>query len=110
MANDTLSRIEDILKDAQALTPEKKAELLGLLAKLRQEMEGLDPAHAREAENFASQARALTLQALSPDHDRETLRHALSGLAGSLQRFEQSHPQLVQITNRICTALSNFGI
>jgi len=110
MADDTLSRIEEILKGAPALTPEKKAELFGLLGKLREEIANLDPEHARAAENVVAQAKVLTLQALSPDHDRESLRHALSALAGSVQRFEQSHPQLVQFTNRICTALSNMGI
>jgi hypothetical protein len=35
---------------------------------------------------------------------------SLKGLSSSVEGFEKSHPQLVQVVNRICTTLSNLGI
>jgi hypothetical protein len=34
----------------------------------------------------------------------------LAGLSASVEGFEKSHPKLVEIVNRICTALSGLGI
>ncbi len=110
MATNTFARIEKILQETEVLTPEKKDELLGLLATLRSETAAMDPAHAQAARDIALQAQDLAEHALNPDRDREAMRHGLGRLAASVTGFEQTHPRLVQIVNTLCTALSNMGI
>jgi hypothetical protein len=110
MENDTFARIERILRETPSLPPEKRAELIGLLANLRREIESLDPSHAEAARNIAEQAQALASHALTPGRDRESLGRPLSDLSNSVQGFEQSHPRLVYAANTICNALSNMGI
>ena len=40
----------------------------------------------------------------------QLLKLSLQGLSSSVEGFEGSHPNLVEIVNSICLALSNIGI
>ena len=35
---------------------------------------------------------------------------AVSGIAGTLQEFETSHPELAAVVNRVAMVLSNMGV
>jgi len=107
MATNTFARIENILKETEVLTPEKREELLALLEKLQAETASMDSA---QAGNIATQAQAAAEHALRPGHDDAALQKSLGGLAGSVTGFETSHPRLVQVVNTFCTVLSNMGI
>jgi hypothetical protein len=110
MIDETISKIEAKLRDAGSITEEAKGELAGLLVKLRDEVTKLSTTHASEAERITGFAQTSAHEAIRDETDKESLKLSLEGLAGSVNGFEGSHPDLVQIVNRICTALSNLGI
>jgi len=89
MIEDTINKIEERLRSAENLSPQKRAELESLLAELRAEVASL-PRDKRPR-----------------DSDEEDL---LNRLNQSVTGFETTHPQLVGIVNRISTILSNMGI
>jgi len=110
MIRDTISEIEAKLKDAGSLSAEAKRELSELLAKLKAEVTDLARTDADQARSIASFAQASTHEATRSEKNEQLLKLSLDGLSASVEGFEQSHPQLVQIVNRISTMLANLGI
>jgi len=110
MIRDTISEIEAKLQNSSAISPEAKRELTELLARLKGEVVELARTDAEKAQNIASFAQASTNEATRAEKDEEQLKVSIDTLSGSVEGFEESHPQLVQIVNRICTTLSNLGI
>ena len=109
-SSDTISQIEAKLLDAPALKEEHRAELLKLLATLRSEVASLSQTDAEQARSIAGYAEVSAHEATREEKNPELLKHSLDGLSSSVTGFEESHPKLVQIVNRICTTLSNLGI
>ncbi|SRR5258705_11932385 len=107
MIRDTLSKIEAKLQGASALTEESRAELLQLLGELKGEIGTVDEEQAR---SIADQTEHVTTQATAESQNPELLKRSLEELSASVGGFEESHPGLVQVVNRICTTLSNIGI
>src|SRR5229473_2492446 len=103
MIHETISQIEAKLQNAGALSPEARLELLNLLATLKGEIIKID---AEKAQSIAGFAQTLAHEEKNP----ELLKLSLAGLSASVDGFEKSHPKLVEIVNRICTALSGLGI
>jgi len=110
MIDETISQIEAKLKDAGSLTEDAKRELAGLLATLKREVTVLSETHADEAQSIAGFTQTSAHEAIREEKNPELLKLSLEGLATSVDGFEESHPALVQIVNRICTTLSNIGI
>jgi phage I-like protein len=110
MIHETLSQIEARIRNAEAVKPESKEELLKLLATLQQEVADLSRTHEEHAQSIAGFTAISAHEATREEKNPQLLRHSLAGLASSVQGFEQSNPRLVQIVNAICTALSNLGI
>lgn len=110
MISDTIAKIEKRLRDAgDADTPERR-ELLQLLGELRSEVNALSETHDDEARTIAGFADISAREATRGGANSEALKHSLGGLEASVTEFEQSHPSLVAVVNRVCTALSNLGI
>ena len=110
MIEETISKIEARLKDTGAINEEAKRELAGLLATLKTEITTLSKTDAEQAQSIAGFAQASAHEAIRQQRNPELLKLSLEGLATSVDGFEESHPSLVQIVNRICTTLSNLGI
>jgi hypothetical protein len=91
---ETISRIEERLRETECLSPAQRAELQELLARLRRE------------------ADCLPTGALPADAgpESEDAQSAISRLEESLTALETSHPQLISLVNRISTMLANMGI
>jgi queuine/archaeosine tRNA-ribosyltransferase len=107
MIHDTLSKIEAKLENTGSLNEQTRSELKALLAVLKTEMTKIDADHAQSIAGFA---QASTHEAIRDEKNPELLKLSLEGLSTSVDGFEKSHPKLVEIVNRICTALSNIGI
>jgi malonyl CoA-acyl carrier protein transacylase len=86
MIEKTIGEIETKIRGAEAVSEERKRELLQLLAKLKTEI------YAREKQNLAP------------------LKYSVGELQSSVEGFEQSHPKLVEAVNRVSNMLSNLGI
>ena len=110
MIDETISKIEAKLKDTGSISEESKRDLAGLLATLKTEITALSKTHAEQAQSIAGFTQTSTHEAIREEKNPELLKLSLEGLATSAQGFEESHPSLVQIVNRICTTLSNIGI
>lgn len=110
MINDTLAKIEARLQNADALTDEKRRELHELLTKLKSEVADLSTTHSEQAESIAGFTEMSAHEATREQQNPRLLELSLKGLKSSVDEFEKSHPQLVQVVNAISNALSNLGI
>ena len=110
MIQNTLSEIEARLRQAEAVRPETRTELLNLLATLRSEVSALSKTHSEQAESIAGFTTLSTHEAIRDEKNHELADLSLKGLASSVAGFEESHPKLVDVVNRICTTLANLGI
>lgn len=99
MIEETIQQIEARLQSATNLSPQTRAELQGLLAKLRAEAARLPP----------SEERAVT-PALASGTKPESMQDSVDQLRRSVEEFEDSHPRLVQLANHVASTLSGLGI
>ncbi len=110
MIQDTISKIEERLRQSGSLSPETRQELLKLLASLKTEITEFSKTNTEQAQSIAGFTQASAHEATRTEKNPELLEHAVGGLEKSVEGFEESHPQLVQLVNRIATILSNLGI
>ena len=110
MIQDRIAKIESTLQSAPNLPAETRSELLSLLAELKAEVGPLSTTHGENAATIARFADASVHEATRSQRNPEQTAAALSGLSGSVEGFEASHPRLVQIVDRIALTLSNMGI
>jgi hypothetical protein len=100
----------EIIKNAAAIKDENKNELLNLLSTLKTEVGELSKTHEEHAQSIAGFAEVSAHEATRKKKNPHLIKLSLEGLSSTVEEFEQSHPQLVQIVNSICQALSNMGI
>jgi hypothetical protein len=110
MIDETISKLEAQLRDAGAISPERKAELLTLLGTLKAEVSQLSRTNAEDAQSIARFTEVSALEATRHAPNQALQELSLQGLRSSVQGFEQSHPKLVQVVNAISQTLSNLGI
>jgi len=94
---------------ANAVSKERKRELLQLLGTLKSEVGKLAKTHDEQAESIAGFARLSAHEATRTNQNPQSLEHSVQGLRSSVDGFEKSHPKLVQIVNAISNILSNLG-
>ena len=110
MIQDTIAKIEAQIQKGSSIKDENKAQLLGLLATLKSEIEKLAEAHGEQAESIAGFTRISTHEATRQNKDLQLMKLSAKGLSSSVKGFEMSHPKLVEIVNSISQLLSNMGI
>ena len=90
---DTISEIEERIRNAGSLKPESRAELLDLLGQLKSQIAALSETHQEQAQSIA-----------------KSLKFSILGLQSSVHELEQSHPQLVGVVDRLAAMLAGMGI
>lgn len=110
MIQQTLTELEARIAQADGVRPESKTELLHLLNTLRTEIAGLAETNREDAQRIADFAQVSTHEAIREKKNPQLMQLSREGLSSSVTEFEQSHPQLVEIVNRICQTLANLGI
>ncbi len=110
MSEELVNRIETKIEQSAGLSDEVRSELNGLLATLKEEMAELQKTQSEKAESIAGFAGAAAHEAMRTETNPHLLELAIAGLSSSVKEVETEHPQLVKITNTICTMLSNLGI
>ena len=108
--NDTISKIEDRVRNAGALKEESRAELLELLGRLKSQIGALSKTNQEQAQSIAGFAEVSAHEATREARNPKSLKHSILGLESSVQDLEGSHPQLVEVVNRIAAMLANMGI
>lgn len=110
MIDETLTKIETRIQAANSVGEDRKHELLQLLAKLKTEVAELSKTHNERAESIAGFTQISTHEATRESKDPQLLDLSLRELRSSVEGFEKTHPQLVQLVNSISNTLSNLGI
>ena len=110
MIEKTISEIEAQIRAAESVGGERKAELLGLLGKLKSEVAALSQTHGEQADSIAGFARLSAHEATRSEPNAQLRELSNQGLLSSVEGFEQSHPKLVEVVNRISTTLASLGI
>jgi Mg2+ and Co2+ transporter CorA len=110
MIQNTVSEIEAKIRGAENISDERKRELLQLLGTLKTEIGALAKTHGEQAESIAGFANISAHEATREAQNPQLRELSVRGLQSSVEGFEQSHPRLVEIVNRISNTLSNWGI
>jgi len=110
MLQETISKIENQLQNSSAMPEPQRAELLRLLATLKSEIGELSKTHQEQAQSIAGFTELSAHEATRETKNPELLKLSVKGLSSSAEEFEETHPQLVGIVNRIATMLANMGI
>ena len=110
MIEDTLKKIEARVQGSEAISDDRRRELLQLLDTLKSEVADLSQTHGDQATSIAGFTDLSTHEATRSSQDPRLLSLSLQGLSSSVKGFENSHPKLVQIVNAISNTLSNLGI
>ena len=110
MLPETLTKIEERVRNSESISAQQRDELLGLLATLKSEVSTLSDTHQDRAQSIAGFTAVSAHEATRQARDPELVELSIQGLSHSVSGFEKSHPRLVQAVNSICTLLSNLGI
>jgi hypothetical protein len=110
MIEDTVSKIEAKIHGSDSISEEKKRELLQLLATLKSEVNKLSVTNQEQAQSITAFTEISAHEATREKQNPTLLDLSLKGLDSSVEGFEKSHPQLVQIVNSISKTLSDLGI
>ena len=110
MIEKTISEIETKISVAESVSPERRRELLQLLATLKTEVAELSKTHEEQADSIAGFTQLSTHEAMRSEQNPRLLELSLKGLRSSVDDLEQSHPHLTQIVNRISQTLADLGI
>lgn len=110
MINETIARIEARVRETGTIREEEKTELIKLLSELKAEVTELSETHKEQAESIARFTDVSAHEATRKEKDSRLLSLSVDGLTSSVEGFENSHPDLVQIVNRISVMLAGMGI
>lgn len=110
MIKETIAKIEARIREAPAVQDDNRDELVELLKTLREEVGELSSTHEEEADSITRFAHVSAHEATREGKNPALVDLSLKGLAASVDGFEESHPKLVSLVNRICTTLSNIGV
>jgi hypothetical protein len=110
MLNDTLNKIDEILKSSSQLTEAQKTELKRLNEQLRKELQELAKTKQEQAASIAGFASVATYEALREQQHPELAQMSMEGLKTSIDEFEQSHPRLFTTIQALISSLRGLGI
>ncbi|MGI8821378.1 MAG: DUF4404 family protein [Chthoniobacterales bacterium] len=110
MIEDRIRRLESTISAADDIPPERKTEVLGLLAQLKSRIEKLSETHDQDAASITGLVEASAQEATRPEKKPGLLENSLDGLKQSARGFEASHPELVESVNEFATVLANMGL
>jgi hypothetical protein len=110
MIPERLAQIEATLRNSANIPEATRQELLELVAGLKAEVGPLSATHGASVDQITGNADAAVQAAMHRQEEPEKAAQAADGLAASVRDFEASHPQLVQIVDRLALTLSNMGI
>jgi prefoldin subunit 5 len=107
MTDERIQKIKSAVESADHISPEKKGELLDVLAKLKPAIAEVAQTHEADAEKISQfvedSAHKIAVKKERPESD------VLQKLKQSVEKFEASHPQLTTFVTEYSAALSNLG-
>lgn len=110
MSQERIENSKSVVEAADHISPEKKAELLSALSRIKPAIAEASQVHAEHAQNVAKLVEASAHTVARKEQRPESLKKLLQELKQSAQNFEASHPHLVSAVNEYSTVLSALGI
>ena len=110
MIEETINKIVGKILDAENVPAAQKQELFTLLEQLRSHTNTLAQTNGEKAQAIADSVHATTQAATDDQADTSSVKDSAAGLRSTVEGFEQSHPQLVQVVHSLSNTLSSMGI
>jgi len=110
MTDERIKKIKSAVEAADHIPPEKKAELLAVLAKLKPAIAKVAQTHEEEAENISRFVEASAHEVAGTKKRPEGVDRVLHKLKQSVEKFEASHPDLTAFVTEYSAVLSGMGI
>ena len=110
MTDERIEKTKSAVESAGNIPADKKAELLGLLSKLKPEIAKVSQTHHEDARSIARLVEASAHEVTRAERKPESIRNPLRKLKYSVENFEASHPQLAGFVNEYSALLSALGI
>src|SRR5262245_23573509 len=110
MTDERIQKIKSAVESADHIAPEKKGELLDVLAKLQPAIAEVAQTHEADAERISKFVEASAHEVASKKERPETVERVLHKLKQSVEKFEASHPQLTTFVTEYSAVLSGMGI
>ena len=109
MTDERIQKIKAAVEAADHISPEKKAEFLAVLAKLRPAIAEVAQTSEEEAESISRFVEASAHEVAGKKERSESVERVLQRLKQSVQKFEASHPQLTSFVTEYSAVLSGLG-
>ena len=110
MIEDRIQKIEARLQESANIPEPARAELLKLLAALKDEVGTLSKDHEEDAHSITGFMDASAHEVTRVGRKPKLIEASLNGLTASVEAFEASHPKLAEVVNQIAVRLSNMGL
>jgi Domain of unknown function (DUF4404) len=110
MALERLLQLESRIQESHDLNLQQKAELLQLLAELKEAMADVSISPAAPMHGTMSVPDRSAPEGTRQDEPQHPVRVAMDDLSTSVNALEASHPELVNTVNTISMVLANMGI
>jgi prefoldin subunit 5 len=110
MTDERIEKIKSAVESADHISPEKKAELLDVIAKLKPAIAEVAQTHEEEADRISRFVEASAREVASKKERPESLERVLHKLKQTVEKFEASHPELTAFVTEYSAVLSGLGI
>ena len=110
MTDEQIEKTKSAVESAGNIPADKKAELLGLLSKLKPVIAKVSQTHHEDAQSIARLVEASARETIRGQKKPEPIKKPLHELKQSVEKFEASHPELVAFVTEYSAFLSALGI
>jgi ABC-type transporter Mla subunit MlaD len=110
MIDEHIEKTKSAIESAENIPADKKAELLGLLSKLKPAIAKASQTHQDDAQTIARLVEASAQETIRAEKKPEQIKGLSHELKRSVDNFEASHPELVAFVTKYTALLSALGI
>ena len=110
MTEERIQKIKSAVEAADHISPEKKAELLDVLAKLKPAIAKIAQTHEEDAQSISQFIEASAHEIATKRERPESVERVLRKLKQTVEKFEASHPDLTAFVTEYSAVLSGLGI
>jgi ABC-type transporter Mla subunit MlaD len=110
MIEEQIEKTKSAIESAGNIPADKKAELLGLLSKLKPAIAKASQTHQDDAQTIARLVEASAQETIRAEKKPERIKGLSHELKRSVDNFEASHPELVAFVTKYTALLSALGI
>ena len=110
MTDEHIEKTKSAIESAENIPPDRKAELLDLLSKLKPAITKVSETHQEHAQRIVQLVEASAHETIRAEKKPEHTNRLLHELKQSVDNFEASHPELTAFVTKYSAVLSAMGI